>query len=78
MMVPPRGSIPRIVSTVSGMVRRSQIAVPGVEEADHLVAVVAFGLAHDGADHGVESGAVASAGEHADSHPVRIRDEHSI
>ena len=53
-------------------------AVPGVEESDHLVAVVAFGLAHDGADHGVESGAVASAGEHADSHPVRICDEYPI
>ena len=43
--------------------------VPGVEEPEHLVAVVTLGLAHDGADHGVEPGAVASAGEHADPHP---------
>ena len=52
--------------------------VPRIEEAEHLVAVVAFGLANDGADHGVEPGAVAPAGEHADSHAVRICDDYPI
>ena len=43
-------------------------AVPGVEEADELVAVDALALAHDGADDGVQAGAVAATGEHADAH----------
>ena len=43
-------------------------AAPAVAEADDLVAVHAFALADDGADHRVEPGAVAAAGQHADAH----------
>ena len=43
-------------------------AVPGVGEADDLVTVVALALAHDGAEHRVEPGAVASAGQDPDTH----------
>ena len=42
--------------------------VPGVREAHDLVAVVTFALADDGAEHGVEPGAVAPSGEHSDTH----------
>ena len=48
-------------------------AVPRVEEADELVAVDPLALAHDGPDHGVQPGAVAAAGEDADSHRVERR-----
>ena len=48
-------------------------AVPGVEEADELVAVDPLALAHDGPDHGVQTGAVAATGEDADSHRAERR-----
>src|SRR5579862_3942253 len=41
---------------------------PAVSEPDELIAVHALALAHDGADHGVESRTVAAAGEHPDTH----------
>ena len=41
---------------------------PAVPEADELVAVDADTLADDGADHGVESGAVSAAGQDTDAH----------
>ena len=66
--VPPRGSVPRIDSIVEGHRAPLAHAVPRVEEADQLVAVDPLALADDGPDHGVEPGAVASAGEDPDSH----------
>ena len=53
--------------------RRSAHPVPGVEEADDLVAVDPLALAHDGPDHGIQPRAVAAAGEDADSHRVERR-----
>ena len=66
--VPPRGSVPRMRSTSSGIVPVLDDAPPAVAEADELVAVVALALAHDGPDHGVQARAVAAAGEHSDPH----------
>jgi hypothetical protein len=43
-------------------------SAPTVPEAYELVAVVADALTDDGPDDGVESGAVAPSGEHADTH----------
>ena len=43
-------------------------AAPAVAEADDLVPVVVDSASHDGADHRVQSGAVAAAGEHPDAH----------
>ena len=43
-------------------------APPAVQEADELVAVAHFALAHDGPDHRVEAGAVAATGEHTNPH----------
>ena len=47
-----------------------QHALPPIEEPDELVAVHALALASDGAHHGVQSGAVAAAGEHGHSHAL--------
>ena len=44
-----------------------QHSCPAVAEADELVPVVVDPLAHDGADHGVEAGAVAAAGQQSDA-----------
>ena len=66
--VPPRGSVPRIVSTVSGIVRRSRTPSQASRKPIDLVAVDPLALADDGPDHGVQPGAVAAAGEDADSH----------
>ena len=46
-------------------------APPAVAEADELVAVDADALADDGADHRVQAGAVAAAGQHSDAHARR-------
>jgi hypothetical protein len=43
-------------------------AAPPVEEAEDHVPVAVRGLAHDGADHRVEAGAVSAAGEHSEAH----------
>ena len=43
-------------------------AVPGVEEADELVAVVQLALADDGPDDRVESRAIAATCQNADAH----------
>jgi len=48
-----------------------QQALPAVVEPDHLVAVVDHGAVHDGPDDGVESGAVAAAGQHTNTHCSR-------
>ena len=45
-----------------------QRALPAVAEADELVAVHPDALADDGADHRVQSRAVATAGQHSDAH----------
>ena len=66
--VPPRGSVPRIVSTVSGIVRRSRTpshasrkpisSSPWVRSPSRTMARM----------HRVQSWAVAATGEHADTH----------
>ncbi len=71
--VPPRGSVPRIDSMVSGIVLRVADAVPRVEEPDELVAVRPLALAHDRPDHGVQARAVTAAGEHPDTHRAERR-----
>ena len=43
-------------------------AVPGIEEADELVAVVQLTLADDGADDRVEAGTIAATCQNADTH----------
>ena len=50
-------------------------AAPPVTEPDDLVAVHAFTLAHDRADHRVESGAVAASREHTDAHRALLSSE---
>ena len=50
-------------------------AGPAVAEADELVAVGVDALADDGADDRIEAGAVAAAGEHANSHGAEVRRE---
>ena len=64
----------RAAHDVDGERHRAALAdaVPGVEEADDLVAVVALALAHDGAEHRVEPGAVAAAGQDPDTHEGRL------
>src|SRR5690606_5855825 len=58
-----------------------QRSAPAVAVADELVAVGADALAHDGPDDRVEARAVATAGEHTDSHdripPGRLGDPRS-
>ncbi len=49
-------------------------ALPAVPEPDELVAVDADALADDGADHRVQAGAVAPAGQHTDSHRANPSD----
>ena len=44
---------------------------PAVAKAEEAVLRRVQAGAHDGADHGVEAGAVASAGEEADAHEAR-------
>ena len=43
-------------------------ALPSVAESDEFVAVLLGALADDGADDGIETGAVAATGEDSDSH----------
>ena len=49
-------------------------AVPGVEESDEFVAVEALALPHRRPDDGVETGTVASSGEHPYAHDSRSYD----
>ena len=67
-MVPPRWIRPRV--RADGELDRLALdhAPPAVTEPDQLVAVHAFALADDGADHRVEPRTVAAAGEHPDAH----------
>ncbi len=48
-------------------------AVPGVAEADDLVAEMAFALADDGAQHGVETRTIAPAGQDTNAHTLSLR-----
>jgi hypothetical protein len=50
---------------------RLERPAPAIAVADELVAVFGDPLADDRADHGIQAGAVAPAGEHPDSH-VRV------
>ncbi len=70
--MPPRGNEPRITSIVKGIVRPSPDAVPGVLEADDLVAVEALPFAHDGAQHRVQAGTIAATGEDSDTHQCEV------
>ena len=54
-----------------------QRAVPAVAVADELVALEFDPLADDRPDHGVQAGAVATAGEHADPHARRLAARYS-
>ena len=54
----------------SSMVSALERALPAVAVADELVAVHLDALADDGADDGVEAGAVAASGEDSDAHAV--------
>ena len=47
-------------------------AAPAVAEADDRVSVAVDALADDRPDHGVQPGAVAAAGEHADAHDRHV------
>ena len=67
-MVPPRGRMPRTSGTPSGRLVVLQRPAPAVAVADELVALDADALADDGADHRVQPGTVATAGEHSDAH----------
>ncbi|GDY42122.1 hypothetical protein SANT12839_030040 [Streptomyces antimycoticus] len=54
-------------------------ASPAVPEADEVIAVFLYALAHDGADDRVEPGAVTATGQHSDPHrffpsPMESRD----
>jgi hypothetical protein len=54
-------------------------ALPAVTESDEGVAVLDFALADDGPDHGIEPRAVATAGQHSDSHRYsRLRRGRSV
>ena len=66
--VPPRGSVPRIDSTVSVDGAAFTDPVPRVEESDHLVAVDPLADADRGPDHGVEAWAVTTTGQDSYAH----------
>ena len=59
---PPQGA------DVEGHGALLQHPVPGVQEADDLVPVDGLPLAHDGADHRVETGAVTPTRQHTHTH----------
>ena len=47
-------------------------ALPAVTESDEAVTVLDLALAHDRPDHGIEPRAVATAGQHSDSHQTLL------
>ena len=49
--------------------RPRQQAVGGLADAEHLPAVAEHGALDHGADHRVQPGAVAAAGQQAEAHP---------
>ena len=67
-IVPPRGSSPRTGSQRQVDRLALDHAAPTVPVADDRVAVLADAFAHDGPDDGVQSRAVATTGQHPDSH----------
>ena len=70
--VPPRGQHAAERADVERHRRAAHDAVPGVDEPEDLVAVVRLALADDGADDGVQAGAVAASRHHTDAaRPVR-------
>jgi hypothetical protein len=66
-MVPPRGRIERTGPPFD-------YPAPTVPEADQFVAVLAFALAHDGPDDGVEARAVTATGQYAHPHARTLSD----
>ena len=77
-MVPPRGRMPRTSGMPSSLVEPLERALPAVAEADELAAVHLDALADDGADDGVEPGAVAASGEHSDAHALTPLDRSNV
>ena len=67
-MVPPLGRMPRQCSMLSGQREVLGQALPAVTESDEGVAVLDFAFADHGPDNGIEPRAVATAGQHSDSH----------
>ena len=65
-IVPPRGRIPAVLSSVSSTALSASTPRPAVAEAEEGVPGSAQAAPHDRADHRVEPGAVAAAGEHRD------------
>src|ERR1700733_12757759 len=47
-------------------------AAPAVAKADHLISVGIDRLAHDGTDHGIQSGTVPASGEQSDAHEPEV------
>jgi hypothetical protein len=43
-------------------------AVPGIQEADDLIAVDHFAFSDDSADDSIEAGAISATGEDSDTH----------
>ena len=68
----------RAAHHVDGQRHRAALsnAVPGVLEPDDLVAVESLALADDGAQHGIQPGAVTATGEDSDAHEVDGRAFH--
>ena len=75
----PRLVVPRMVPAMRAMAgvalpqvergelhRTAQQALGALVDAEHAPAIAEHGARDDGADHGVEPGAVAAAGQHAD------------
>ncbi len=67
-MVPPRDRMSVDVVQAERPGEPLDRALPAVAEADELVAVGVDPLGHDRPDDCIEAGAVAAAGQHADSH----------
>ena len=67
-IVPPRGRMPRVDFEVERQRVVVEHALPAAAEAHQLVVVDVDPLAHDRADDGVQSGAVATAGEDTEAH----------
>ena len=67
MIVPPLCRIPEVDVVVERLEVAVDGAAPAVQDAERLVPVLPEPPA-DGADDGVQAGAVAAPGEHSDPH----------
>ncbi|MEY3453123.1 MAG: hypothetical protein RL574_861, partial [Actinomycetota bacterium] len=47
--------------------------IPRVVETENAVTTYSMCLTHDGANHGIETRAVAAAGEYADIHDIKAK-----